>query len=87
MVLTTLNKKIPYKERLCAVGIGALIYLVVSSRIRPGREEVVDPRVAAVGADEGEESDSVSPAHPDSAGAQTGGGDQRPEAHTGSLDP
>jgi prolipoprotein diacylglyceryl transferase len=26
------------------VGVGALIYLIVSARLRPGREEIVDPR-------------------------------------------
>ena len=35
------------------VGLGALAYLVISARLRPGREQVVDPRVVAPAPDLG----------------------------------
>lgn len=37
------------------VGLGALVYLVVSARMRPGREEVVDPREAPAAEEQSEE--------------------------------
>lgn len=48
------------------VGVGALIYLIVSARLRPGREQVVDPRAVAAAAAgdppaEDEDSDQAEP--------------------------
>ena len=37
------------------VGLGAVVYLVVSARMRPGREEVVDPREAPAAEEQAEE--------------------------------
>ena len=37
------------------VGLGALVYLVVSARMRPGREEVVDPREAPAAEEQSDE--------------------------------
>jgi prolipoprotein diacylglyceryl transferase len=46
------------------VGLGALVYLIVSHRLRPGREAVVDPRTSAP--DEG--AGGVESADPDTGG-------------------
>lgn len=47
------------------VGIGAVLYLVISARMRPGRESVVDPRPDPQAGQSGEEPNSTAAANPD----------------------